>query len=158
MLVSACAQRKDNSIPLVLAGQADCNAFQQLPTGAIRGLRILGHISDNELKALYENARLFLFPSLTEGFGFPVLEAMSCGCPVIASTAGAIPEIAGEAAVPCDPRDQAAWTRTIDALQDDARQLADLSVRGRVRASQFTWRRAAQKIVSILSEDHLELA
>jgi glycosyltransferase involved in cell wall biosynthesis len=152
MVVRACAQRSDKSIPLVLAGAVDTAVFREGAAGSTEEVRVLGRTTDGELKALYENARLLLFPSLTEGFGFPVLEAMACGCPVIASTGGAIPEVGGEAVVSCDPRDAAAWTRAIEALQSDIPLLAELSAAGRVQARKFTWRRAALDIVSILRD------
>ena len=153
MVVAACARRSDTSLPLVLAGEADGTMFGASPAQATAGIRQLGRVTDGELKALYENARLLLFPSLTEGFGFPVLEAMTCGCPVIASTGGAIPEVGGQAVVSCDPRDERAWTRAIDALQHDTARLAELSALGLLRASNFTWRRAAQNIAAVL-RDH----
>jgi glycosyltransferase involved in cell wall biosynthesis len=90
---------------------------------------------------------------LTEGFGFPVLEAMSCGCPVIASDAAAIAEVAGDAAVLCNPNDEASWTAEIETLQRDKVRLAGLAVAGRHRASRFTWRRAAQQLLAILDDE-----
>jgi len=157
MIVNACARRRDKSLPLVLAGAVDAAVFRGQAQGSAEQLRIVGRTSDGELKALYENARLLLFPSLTEGFGFPVLEAMACGCPVIASTGGAIPEVGGEAVVSCDPHDEVAWTRAIEALQHDIPRLAELAAAGHVQASKFTWRRAAADILSILY-DQLEVA
>ena len=137
-------------MPLILAGQGTAAMIEGDQSGIGESIRFVGRVSDGELKALYEHARLFLFPSLTEGFGFPVLEAMSCGCPVIASDAGAITEVAGAAAMLCDPRDEAAWTRAIDALQYDDARLASLAAAGRVQAGQFTWQRSAQAMLALL--------
>lgn len=151
MLVRACGRREDRQIPLVLAGQGHATVLDAGTAQSRDCISVTARLTDNELKALYESARLFLFPSLTEGFGFPLLEAMSCGCPVIATTGGATPEIAGSAAVLCDPSDEAAWTRAVEALQFDTERLADLSERGRAQAEQFTWRRTAQEVLAILS-------
>jgi glycosyltransferase involved in cell wall biosynthesis len=148
MLQRACRRRSDRRMPLILAGQGTAATIE----GNQSGIRFVGRVSDGELKALYEHARLFLFPSLTEGFGFPVLEAMSCGCPVIASDAGAITEVAGAAAVLCDPGDEAAWTRAIDALQYDDARLASLAAAGKVQAGQFTWQRSAQAMLALLPQ------
>jgi glycosyltransferase involved in cell wall biosynthesis len=150
MLLRACLRRSDRTMPLILAGQGSAAMIEGNESGAGKSIRFVGRVSDGELKALYEHARLFLFPSLTEGFGFPVLEAMSCGCPVIASDAGAITEVAGAAAVLCDPGDEAAWTRAIDALQYDDARLASLAAAGKVQAGQFTWQRSAQAMLALL--------
>ncbi len=152
MVIEACLQRKDRAFPLVLSGRSD-ESIRRLADRANDGSVLLaGRTTDEELKALYENARLFLLPSVTEGFGFPVLEAMHCGCPVIASNGGALPEIAGDAAILCDPHDMKAWRREIDELQNDPERLAGMSARGRVQASKFTWRRSAETLLSILSD------
>lgn len=153
MLLRAFMRRRDPGLPLVLAGPGDAASLMPEGSEGTDAVRFIGRVSDSELKTLYQNARLFLFPSLTEGFGFPVLEAMSCGCPVIASTGGAIPEVAGEAAMLVDPADQSAWTHAIEALERDRTQLAVLAAAGRRQASQFTWLRSAKLLLDSLEAE-----
>jgi glycosyltransferase involved in cell wall biosynthesis len=100
----------------------------------------LGRVSDDELAALYRGARCLVYPSLYEGFGIPVLEAMACGTPVVTSAGGATEEVAGGAAVLADPHDPAAVAAAIE--EAEARR-DELRVRGLERAAQFTWERAA---------------
>ncbi len=110
----------------------------------------LGRVSDGELKALYQGARMFLFPSITEGFGLPPLEAMACGCPVVASNRGAIPEVCGDAAVYCDAQDAASWTRAFNMLNRKPEQRDELIRRGRARAAQFSWMASATQVVRLV--------
>jgi glycosyltransferase involved in cell wall biosynthesis len=100
----------------------------------------LGRVSDEELARLYRGARCLVYPSLYEGFGIPVLEAMACGTPVVTSRGGATDEVAGGAAVLVDPRDPTAIAAGIDEVT--ARR-DELRARGLERAAQFTWERVA---------------
>jgi glycosyltransferase involved in cell wall biosynthesis len=105
----------------------------------------LGYISTEDLPGLYRHAELFLFPSLYEGFGMPLLEAMASGCPVVASRISAIPEVTGDAGVLIDPHDPEEISGAIaDLLLDDERR-RDLSRRGIERAARFTWEETARK-------------
>ncbi|WP_296676800.1 glycosyltransferase family 1 protein [Novosphingobium sp.] len=135
--------------PLVLAGHA--------PAGLAAGdqsVIAVGRVSDRELKALYQNARMFLFPSLTEGFGFPALEAMACGCPVIAADAGAIPEVSGAAAIMVDPGNVRAWRTAIMRLHADDEERGRMIIAGIEQANEFTWDRAAKKLADIIGRLH----
>jgi glycosyltransferase involved in cell wall biosynthesis len=100
----------------------------------------VGRVSDEELAALYRGARCLVYPSLYEGFGIPVLEAMACGTPVVTSRGGATEEVAGGAAVLVDPRDPAAVAAGIEEAAARRDELVPL---GLERARQFTWERAA---------------
>jgi glycosyltransferase involved in cell wall biosynthesis len=84
----------------------------------------VGYVNDGELRALYEGAACFVYPSLYEGFGLPALEAMACGCPVIVSAAASLPEVCGDAALYCDPLDPESIARQIRRLMSDARRPA----------------------------------
>jgi glycosyltransferase involved in cell wall biosynthesis len=104
----------------------------------------LGPVSEELLLSLYRCATALVYPSLYEGFGLPVLEAMACGTPVIASRAASIPEVAGDAAILLDPSDVAAWTDAIvNVVNDDDRRSA-LRSKGLARATEFTWARTAR--------------
>lgn len=148
MLLRACAAREDRALPLVLIRSND--AKPELTGHAAESVVFVGRVTDGELKALYENARLFLFPSLTEGFGLPALEAMACGCPVIASNGGAIPEVTGDAAVYCNPCDTSGWTRRIEELANSPERLARLRLAGLERAAGFRWASSASGLLGVL--------
>jgi len=109
-----------------------------------------GFVSDGELKALYENAGCLIFPSLYEGFGLPPLEAMYCGCPVIASACTSIPEACGEAAMYCDAASADDIAAKISRLMNDAQLRQRHRAMGLVHARQFRWEYSAQKALEIL--------
>ena len=115
-----------------------------------RGERRLGRVSDGELRALYAGAAFFLFPSRYEGFGLPPLEAMACGCPVIASRSGAVAEICGDDALYFEPGDAAGMRAQIARVLDEPGLAADLRQRGFARASRFTWTAAARSLGKVV--------
>ncbi len=108
-----------------------------------------GYVPDEDLPAIYSAAELFVFPSLYEGFGLPVLEAMACGVPVICSNTSSLPEVAGDAALLVDPTDVRALAGAMEqALTDEALRVT-LRARGIERAQRFTWARAAQETMQV---------
>ncbi len=111
--------------------------------------RLVGQVTDDELAHYYQQATVFVFPSLYEGFGLPVLEAMGCGCPVISSNASSLPEVAGDAAVLVDPHrpDRLAEALATVLMSPDVQ--ASLRVRGLSRAKEFLWDRTARQTVAI---------
>lgn len=113
-------------------------------------IRHLADVSDADLRALYEHAALLLFPSRYEGFGIPPLEAMSLGCPVVASSAAAITEVVGDAALVVHPDDVEGMTRAMNAMLSDPTLRADLVRKGHDRAAMFSWGEAGRKLGLIL--------
>ena len=109
-----------------------------------------GWLSAGELDRLYAESSLIVFPTLFEGFGLPVLEAMSRGCPVVCSDIPVLHEVAGEAAVYVAPRDAAALAATLSRLLDDPAELARLSGLGRERARTFSWAKTARDTLASL--------
>jgi hypothetical protein len=107
------------------------------------GLHRLGWVTDDELVDLYAAAMLFAFPSISEGFGMPVLEAMACGAPVLTSTAGSLPEVAGNAALLVDPSSSGEIADGLVRLISEAELRARLVDLGLRRAEGFSWRRTA---------------
>jgi glycosyltransferase involved in cell wall biosynthesis len=101
---------------------------------------------------LYAGAEAFVFPSLYEGFGLPVVEAMSCGAPVVCSDIPVLREVAGDAALYFDPRDAAQLAPMLTRVLDDATLRADLRTRGLSRAAQFSWERAARETLEVYRE------
>jgi glycosyltransferase involved in cell wall biosynthesis len=105
-------------------------------------ISVLGYVSPDDLAAWYSRAAIFAFPSLDEGFGMPVLEAMAAGASVLASNRSAIPEVAGDAALLVDPEDTGALAAALRLLAVNEELRNDLAARGRARAGLFTWERA----------------
>lgn len=139
-----------DNLQLVIAGGRGWmyeQVFQAVERLGLRG-RVLfpDFILDDDLPALYAGATLFVYPSLYEGFGLPVAEALACGAPVVSSNAASLPEVAGDAALYFDPRDVDAMTEAIRrALSDDALR-ADLRLRGLAQAKRFSWEKAAEEL------------
>jgi len=112
----------------------------------------LGRVPDGQLSALYANAKLFVFPSLNEGFGLPPLEAMSKGIPVAASNAGPIPEVVADAAILFNPYDEESIASALERGFTDDALLESLREKGYERVRLFTWRRTAEKMFDIIRE------
>jgi glycosyltransferase involved in cell wall biosynthesis len=106
-------------------------------------VRALGYVADADLPSLYGAASVYVLPSLYEGFGIPVLEAMACGTPVVCSTASSLPEVAGDAALLVDPHDRDAIAAALGRVVSEPGLAADLRRRGLARAGRFTWERTA---------------
>lgn len=146
---------RDRSLPhhLVLAGVP---YFREGPLheavarlGLADRVHILGYVADEDLPALYALADCFLYPSLYEGFGIPVLEAMGCGTPVVASGGSSIPEVAGPAALFFDPTDVQAMASAMARVLEDGAEAARLREAGFAQAAQFTWERTARQTVEV---------
>jgi glycosyltransferase involved in cell wall biosynthesis len=111
-----------------------------------------GFATNDELNALYSGATVFAFPSLAEGLGLPVAEAMACGVPVVASSASAVPEAVGDAGVLADATDPAAFASALASVLLDEARRADLRARGLKRAGGFTWERCAAETLAVYRE------
>ncbi len=148
-------------LKLILAGDYQSDGFKssypQLRVliealGLGREVVFRGYVPDDELCLLYNGARVFVMPSLDEGFGLPVLEAMACGTPVVAGAGNAVEEVAGTAALLVDPREEGALASAISRVLDDPLLAARLSGRSLERAAQFSWARAARELLAIFRE------
>ena len=134
---------------LVLAGSNGYGAGAILDriarSPARERIHVTGYVSKEDLAGWYARARIFVFPSLDEGFGMPVLEAMAAGIPVVASNRSALPEVAGDAAVLVDPEDTDELSRALAKLIDDGKLAQELIERGAKRARTFAWGKAVRE-------------
>lgn len=152
MLIDAFVSADLPGMDLVIAGGGNPRVFQNAGLRQAPNIRFLGRVTDGELKALYGRAHAFACPSLSEGFGLTPLEAMRMGCPVIATSAGAVPEICGDGALYVDPRDRTAWTDALKRISKDATLRTELSARASARSGEFTWSAAAEQVLTALEE------
>jgi glycosyltransferase involved in cell wall biosynthesis len=142
------ASRRGTLPDLVLAGKANeqsgpwLERIQRAPLNRL--VRHIGYISPNDRPALYAGARMLVQPSFEEGFGLPVLEAMTVGVPVVAADAGALPEVGGDAVLLFDPADAEAMATAMTRLLDDTALTATCIERGFCRAAEYSWTRTAE--------------
>jgi glycosyltransferase involved in cell wall biosynthesis len=134
----------DSSWRLVLAGSEEILA-RIAKSPACDRIGVLGYVAPHELAGWYARASVFAFPSLDEGFGMPLLEAMSAGTPVLASNSSAMPEVAGDAALLVDPEDVAGLAQRLRDLTERPELRKEMAVRGLQRASLFTWENAVRQ-------------
>jgi glycosyltransferase involved in cell wall biosynthesis len=139
--------------PLVLAGGAGwlMEHFSGVldALGLRRDVVLTGYVDDNALQWLYENCFAFVYPSLWEGFGLPVLEAMSLGAPVITSNVTSLPEVAGDACLLVDPLDEGALAHTMERIVREPGLRERLAAAGSARSRLFTWERTAKLVLEV---------
>jgi len=145
-----CKEVRDTG--LVLAG-ADRFGFEEIHNlvseNSRNNIRFLGYVPQEDLATLYAGASVFAFPSLYEGFGIPVLEAMGSGIPVVSSDRGALPEVSGDAALLVNPEDHAAFADALERALVDERLRADLINKGLERVKHFSWRKCAEETLAV---------
>ena len=151
-------QRVSDSIPhsLVISGSAGWKTkefFKRLKTSGIEDrVHLTGFVDGKDIPALLSLSDAFIYPSLYEGFGLPILEAMACGTPVITSNVSSMPEIAGEAAYLIDPQSADSIARGISTLAHDEARRKQLRERGLRRAGEFSWEETARKTLQVYRE------
>lgn len=142
-------------LTLVLAGKLGWKYGETVEamqtSAAAKRIRSIGYISDEEKTALLQACELFIYPSLYEGFGLPLLEAMAAGAPVIGSNVSSMPEVVGDAGELIDPRDAETLARLMAELLSDPSRRARMRGAGRARAASFTWRRTAERTYALYS-------
>ncbi len=150
---AALAATLRREFPLVVAGAQgwlnDPVREHARKLGLGESVRFPGYIDPGDVAALYSLATVFAYPSLWEGFGLPVLEAMACATPVLTSSVSSLPEVAGDAAVLVPPTDVDAIAAGLGRLLENGALRADLSERGRRRAAQFSWERCARDTLAV---------
>ncbi|MEG3164803.1 glycosyltransferase family 1 protein [Sphingomonas sp. PB2P19] len=149
IVFAAFARAELAGLPLVVIG-ATRATLQAAGLTAPANAMFVGGIDDADLRALYEHAHCLLYPSRTEGFGLPPVEAMLCGCPVVAAPAGAIPEVCRDAVVYAGVDDAREWVDAVLALQSPGLRYAKIAA-GHARAGRFTWAAAGVRLAGILT-------
>ncbi len=143
-------------VPLVLVGWqgwGDEEVWRGIEgLGLSRRVFVTGYVSEDTLACLFSGAVAFVYPSLYEGFGLPVLEAMACGCPVICSNAASLPEVAGDAALLIDPKSAESLAHSLDEICSDSELRDSLRTRGFARAAQFSWRETARRTLEVFQK------
>jgi alpha-1,3-rhamnosyl/mannosyltransferase len=142
--------------PLVLVGYSGWRSEKlhaRIEAAVAEGwAHYLGFVDAEELPLIFAGARLFVFPSLYEGFGLPVLEAMASGIPVVCSNSSTLPEVAGDAAAMCAPQDVDALCQLIEAGLEDETWRSKAKSRGLLQAGIFSWQRCAEETVAVYGE------
>lgn len=154
-LVRAFCMMQTNSHCLVLAGLHGDDAKKRIMDEASlhasnNRIIFLDYVEDKDLPFLYSGATIFCYPSLYEGFGLPVLEAMACGTPVVASNTTSIPEVAGQAAILVDPTECEEIAAAMDLIINDSDRRNNLRAAGLERVTDFSWEQAAKETLSVL--------
>jgi len=147
--------KKGFDLELVIAGARWTSRYVEsiIEKSNLRSdVKILGYVPEQDLICLYNAAELFLYPSLHETFGFPVLEAMACGTPVVASNAYSIPEIAGDAAILCDPFDCSEFSDAIERVLKDENLKKEMKTKGLKTAKRFSWKKCAKETTKIYKQ------
>lgn len=146
----------DGAPPLLIAGGAGwlSEPLLRQARAAPDRVRLLGYVADDDLPALMSGASGFVLPSLFEGFGLPVLEAMACGTPVLVSRSSSLPEIVGDCGIIVDPYSVESIAEGIRALCHETERTQDLALRARERARGFTWERCAATVLAALERAH----
>jgi len=138
---------------LVLAGKEDPRYLQPREETRRLGLGgrvvFLGDVPEKDLPMIYNGAEVFVFPSLYEGFGLPVLEAMACGTPVVCSSSSSLPEIVGDAAVILDPQDTGAWVAALTEVLENEQLREDRKAKGLAQAKKFSWNKTARETLDV---------
>ena len=163
LLIGSLARHKNIARVLDLAEELDRRGLDVLIAGAAgtvfaaeasqssRNVRFLGCVTDHDLASLLKSAVCLAFPSLSEGFGLPMLEAMVWGCPVVASRSGSLPEVGGDACLYADADDGAAWLAQFDRLLGQSDLADGLRHKGRERAKKFSWARSAAVYLDLMA-------
>lgn len=149
-------EQLDTGWKLILAGSSGFDSQETIQrierSPRKRDIQVLGYVPDSELEDLYQHASIFAFPSLDEGFGMPVLDAMARGVPVVTSNVSAMPEVAGEAGLLVDPRDTGSIAEGLRRLADDTGLREQLTQAGLARAQEFSWEKSVDSTWRVYQE------
>lgn len=151
-IIKAIQLIDNENIDFVIAGGTNPKIFSKKGEALPDCVKHVGYVTDGELRALYEHATSFIYPSFYEGFGLPPLEAMSCGCPVIVSNSASLPEVCGDAALYCDPYSPADIADKIKLVLNDKLLRSQLVQKGLERAQFFTWEQSVRQVFEVIKD------
>jgi len=156
IIYSIAADLAAMGVHILVAGGEDANVYARVHSGQLpTNVKHLGRVNNDDLSFLYQRALCLVFPSKTEGFGLPVLEAMALGCPVVSSNAASLPEVCGEAVLYAPPDDAAVWLAAIGRLAAEPTLRENLARAGLKRSKAFSWRQGAEKYLELMfAVDH----
>ena len=147
-VIEAFNNLEKNNRQLAIVGKYGWGSkIKKLKNSKTQKLKILGYVPDQDLAPLYSGAQAFVYPSLYEGFGMPIVEAQACGCPVITSNTSSMPEAAGEGAVLVNPNNTGEIVRALEKIINNRSFRKNLIKKGEKNANQFSWKKTAQKIL-----------
>ena len=152
-------QRGDSPCELVIAGGQGWKFDEKKALEGIRAsdsVHFIGYVPDEDMSALYTGAELFLFPTLYEGFGIPVLEAQRCGTAVLTSGVSSLPEVGGDAAWYVDPLDVEDIARGLSTLTKDTRLREQLVEKGYANEKHFSWEKSARRLAELIEENETD--
>ncbi|HEY9049463.1 MAG TPA: glycosyltransferase family 1 protein [Ohtaekwangia sp.] len=153
----ALSESKYQDLLIIKVGDIEEEAQRLINSTSLMSRTIVvRNVSDIDLRTLYQRAAIFLFPSIHEGFGWPALEAMASGCPVIATRKGSLEEVCGDAARYVDPYNEKEIATAMDDLLQNEDLRIELTVRGSVNARRFSWRTTAQQMKDLLLRNSLQ--
>ncbi|MFO7609158.1 MAG: glycosyltransferase family 1 protein [Candidatus Krumholzibacteriia bacterium] len=148
-VLEAVARLPDLPFKFVIVGKRNDRIFKAVSDLDVKGAIEAGFVTDAQIRALYERAACFVFPSIYEGFGLPPLEAMNCGSPVLASRSSSMPEVCGDAAAYCDPLDVDDIAKQLGAILQSTARREEMRASGRAHAAKWTWEKAARRLQEI---------
>ena len=141
---------RDKTVKLVIVGQQN-KVFSALKLDDLpNNIVFTGYVDDDELVQLYNNAKIFVYPSFFEGFGIPPLEAQACGCPVICSEKTSLPEVGKDSVIYCNPYDKNDIAERIDLVLNNDRLQKELIEKGYENIKRFSWEKSAQEIIKVI--------
>jgi glycosyltransferase involved in cell wall biosynthesis len=158
MLLEMASRLAEAQLRLAIVGMADPRVYSgAAPRLDAPNVLWLGSVGDNELAALLADCLCLAFPSFTEGFGLPALEAMARGCPVVSTDRASLPEVCGDAALYASPSEPEAWLAHFHRLSEDQALRAALIEKGQAQAKRFRWRKSAELYLKLMARlDGLE--
>lgn len=139
-------------IQIVIVGADDIPIYKEANIQISSTIKLVGYVSDEELKSLYENAQCFIFPSFYEGFGLPPLEAMACGCPVIASDRASLPEVLGDTVIYCNPENPKDIAAKIEMLLGDKKLRSYYQEQGLKLSREYSWDNCGMELFNAIEE------
>ena len=148
--------RSNPEVRLYIVGDCNDKNFQTINIDQYKNnpsIKFIGRVSDEKLVKYYSNAQGFVFPSLYEGFGIPVLEAQACDCPVISSSAASMPEVLQDSALFCEPMDFYGFAGQMCRLAEDASLRLSMIEKGRMNVRRFSWEDSAEKLIKMLGNE-----